>query len=158
MKKEMTLLSPLCTVDELVALINTRLCDWKSRDTGHAFSFMGKDEKMYDSIPAFFFKTEAGDEICVSIQAGKNNYSSPRENEVDEFRQVELGFPTWVFLSERLLEDADDRDNPMNTIYSYVPLRLVALEILSKIREHRVIEVIPVVAVIHTVDNTALWS
>lgn len=144
------------TVEELVQLINQRLCDWESRYTGTTIM----DRKFYNSVSRFNFQANSGEELNISIQAGANNYSFPRENEVTEFTSVEIGFPSWEFLDEELLLKADDRYNPTDTIYSYIPIKQIAKEIINKVREVK-IEVIPDIlnlAVIHTVNNSALWS
>ena len=64
----------------------------------------------------------------VSIQASETNYSSPRDNE-GPYIEVELGFPNAT--DETILPYAEDRTEPQNTVYPYVPSEIV-LEMLLR--------------------------
>lgn len=58
----------------------------------------------------------------VSIQAGICMYSCPRAN-VMEYTEVELGFPNMP--DDLIMEYAEDPDDPTNTVYGYVPVKVV---------------------------------
>ena len=63
----------------------------------------------------------------VSIQANETSYCSPRTNNADKYEEVELGFPS---MSEDLILDwAEDKDRPTETVYGYVPVKVVNLMI-----------------------------
>lgn len=60
--------------------------------------------------------------FSVSVQGSKTNYCSPPNN-VGPYTAVELGFPSSF---EELLEEyAEDRSNPTETIYGWVPVGIV---------------------------------
>lgn len=71
------------------------------------------------SIPAVTCK----DGYKVSIQAGEMLYSIPKENR-GPWSHVELGYPTEE--DDRLDEYVEDPDRPLDTVYGYVPIELVA--------------------------------
>ncbi len=57
-----------------------------------------------------------------SIQAGPTLYSSPKEI-ADKYDEVEIGYPNMV--EDMLLEWAENEDDPIDTVYGYVPVELV---------------------------------
>jgi hypothetical protein len=57
-----------------------------------------------------------------SVQGGDGKYSTPRRNE-KEFMAMEIGFPS--NREESILEFAEDRDNPTETVYGYVDNKLI---------------------------------
>ena len=66
--------------------------------------------------------------FSISIQAGKQNYCSPKSVSGPYF-EVELGFPSAY--DSLIIDYAEDPNNPTNTVYGYVPSRVV-WELLSK--------------------------
>ena len=58
----------------------------------------------------------------VSAQAGDGLYSIPRW-EAGDWIAIELGYPSAA--DPRLMQYADDRDKPTDTVYGYVPVSLV---------------------------------
>lgn len=70
------------------------------------------------------------DGTTLSVQAGKHLYSTPRED-FAEFTHVEVGFPTFVPPKE-WMEYAEDSDNPKDTVYGYIPIKMV-LSYINKI-------------------------
>lgn len=52
-----------------------------------------------------------------SVQGSDGHYCSPRKND-KEFSAMEIGFPSEV--EELILEFAEDRDNPTETVYGWV--------------------------------------
>lgn len=66
---------------------------------------------------------KCADGFEVSIQASSYHYSAPRDNSGVYF-EVELGFPTSEPTPE-IMRFAEDRDNPTDTVYGYVPIELV---------------------------------
>lgn len=63
-----------------------------------------------------------------SVQGGSGMYSTPRKND-KEFMAMEIGFPSHV--EELILEFAEDRDNPTDTVYSYVDNTIIQ-EVIDK--------------------------
>jgi len=62
------------------------------------------------------------DGFHLSVQASDSAYCSPRYNE-GPWCSVEVGFPSAV--PELILSYAEDDDNPLGTVYGYVPVELV---------------------------------
>lgn len=68
------------------------------------------------------------DGTCMSIQASRYHYCEPRDNN-GPYTHVEIGFPSRSM--PELLEFAEDRDNPTDTVYSYVPVDVLN-EVIKK--------------------------
>jgi hypothetical protein len=60
--------------------------------------------------------------FSVSIQAGENNYCTPRRNE-GPWGAFEIGFPNLVI--EEWLEHAEEAHKPKDTVYGHVPRHLI---------------------------------
>jgi hypothetical protein len=58
----------------------------------------------------------------ISVQASHLHYCMPRDDN-GPYTHVEIGFPTEVI--DELLEYAEDRERPTDTVYAYVPIELV---------------------------------
>ena len=67
-------------------------------------------------------KIHCNDGFIFSVQGSDGHYSTPRKN-VKEFMQMEIGFPNQV--EELILEFAEDKDNPTETVYAYVDNKLI---------------------------------
>jgi hypothetical protein len=63
----------------------------------------------------------------MSVQAGYTQYCHPRETDADKYTAVEIGFPNER--EEMILEYAENRSTPTDTVYAYVPASLVSLVI-----------------------------
>lgn len=72
---------------------------------------------------------ECNDGFVVSVQASKTHYCKPRANWLEEYDEVELGYPTEA--EESIIEYAEDPDEPTNTVYGYVPIEIVE-EVIKK--------------------------
>jgi hypothetical protein len=91
---------------------------------------IGRNERLIELIPNYFQLSPAPVTVCadgyeVSIQCSEHNYCQPRENilDVSEYSSFELGFPSQ---SDELLDEyAEDTEDPLNTIYPYVPREVV---------------------------------
>jgi len=66
--------------------------------------------------------------FSVSCQAGKSQYSDPRNN-TGPYTAVELGFPNAC--DPLIAGYADDPDNPTGTVYGYVPAHIVTALIMK---------------------------
>lgn len=64
----------------------------------------------------------------VSIQASDFHYCTPRKN-CSEYTHVEIGFPSFKFSDNFINKYAEDKQNPLDTVYCYVPIEQLALEI-----------------------------
>ena len=64
------------------------------------------------------------DGFRMSVQASASAYSTPRNNE-GPYETAEIGFPSEE--ETLIMEYAEDRNNPTNTVYAYVPSSVVAL-------------------------------
>ena len=65
------------------------------------------------------------DGFKMSVQVSNGHYCSPRKDfeDAQNYYQMEVGFPTQ---SEPLLLDyAEDRDKPTETVYGYVPVEII---------------------------------
>jgi hypothetical protein len=67
-------------------------------------------------------RIHCNDGFNFSVQGGDGHYCSPRKNE-KEFMAMEIGFPSEV--EELILEFAEDRDNPTDTVYGYVDTDII---------------------------------
>ena len=60
--------------------------------------------------------------LVLSVQASEFHYSVPRRN-TGPYRRVEVGFPNRKI--RELLRYAEDRTDPMETVYTSVPVHVV---------------------------------
>ena len=65
------------------------------------------------------------DGFTMSVQASEYNYCSPRINGAERYLSVEVGFPSEE--EPLLIEWAEDREKPTDTVYGWVPAPVVAL-------------------------------
>ena len=63
------------------------------------------------------------DGFTMSVQANEGAYCSPRINEADKYDQVEIGYPSQH--EELIIEWAEDKHQPTDTVYGYVPIHVV---------------------------------
>jgi len=68
------------------------------------------------------------DGFSVSIQASRGHYCYPREDNLQEYQEVELGYPD---VADEIIEDYADGDDLTNTVYAFVPIEVVE-ELLAK--------------------------
>jgi len=68
-------------------------------------------------------KVVCADGFEMSVQANENAYCAPRINKADKYIEVEIGFPSQR--EELIIEWAEQRDNPTDTVYGYVPVHIV---------------------------------
>lgn len=69
-------------------------------------------------------RVECADGFSISIQASELHYCEPRTSEENtEYEKVELAYPSKK--EEMLLSYAEDEDDPINSVYGYVPVELV---------------------------------
>ena len=62
------------------------------------------------------------DGFQMSVQANVTAYCSPRENS-GKYELVEVGFPS--AMEPMLMPYVEDRDDPTQTVYAYVPVEVV---------------------------------
>jgi len=77
---------------------------------------------MFDEEPKTREKITCNDGTTVSVQASWFHYCSPQNN-VGPYSLVEVGFPS--VKPYFMMQYAQDPENPTDTVYSYVPARLV---------------------------------
>tara|TARA_Y100000593_G_scaffold77518_1_gene143548 strand:- start:459 stop:773 length:315 start_codon:yes stop_codon:yes gene_type:complete len=65
------------------------------------------------------------DGFRVSIQASRGNYCSPRIDDASLWSSVELGYPSEA--DYLIIEYAEDKDKPTETVYGWVPVDTVYL-------------------------------
>ena len=68
-------------------------------------------------------KVICADGFGMSVQANENSYCVPRETMAEVYTQVEIGFPSEK--EELIIDWAEDRDRPTETVYPYVPVSVV---------------------------------
>lgn len=75
-------------------------------------------------VPKLYDRCAFADGFTVSIQANQYMYCEPRrQRPTGGFTHVELGFPTEA--DSLLTKYAEDPENPTETVYGYVPARVV---------------------------------
>jgi hypothetical protein len=85
-----------------------------------------RDVNDFDLVYSGFLisrRVECESGFSVSIQANRGAYCNPRTN-IATWYEVELGFPSHV-PPDFILEYAEERDRPTDTVYGYVPVELV---------------------------------
>lgn len=73
-------------------------------------------------------RVRCADGYTVSVQANEYCYCSPR-SDADHYDKVELGYPSSE--DSELADYAEDEERPCDTVYGYVPVKLVD-EVLTK--------------------------
>lgn len=68
------------------------------------------------------------DGFQISVQASSNHYCSPREDR-GPWSEFELGFPSST--EELILDYAEEPSKPTETVYGWVPARVV-LDVITK--------------------------
>lgn len=68
-------------------------------------------------------KVQCADGFSMSVQANEGAYCSPRVNKATLYIEVEIGFPSHV--EPLILDWAEDRNSPTETVYGYVPVSVV---------------------------------
>lgn len=76
----------------------------------------------YPGGPLVHECAKCADGFSMSVQASQTNYSEPRDN-VGPWYSVEVGFPS--HLDILLQPYAEDPSNPTDTVYGYVPSKIV---------------------------------
>ena len=72
-------------------------------------------------------KVVCKDGFTMSVQAGETQYCHPRHGNAAKYTEVEIGFPNRE--EDLLMEFAEDRNRPTDTVYAYVPVSVVSLVI-----------------------------
>ena len=67
------------------------------------------------------------DGFKMSVQAGENLHSNPKQNSAERYESVEIGYPSAE--ESLILEYAEGSNDPTDTIYAYVPVHIVTLVI-----------------------------
>ena len=63
------------------------------------------------------------DGFAMSVQAHEGAYCIPRDNDAEEYEQVEIGFPSQR--EELIMLWCESPDEPTDAIYAYVPVDVV---------------------------------
>ena len=98
-------------------LLDTEISD-VAGNTDLNYWFQINPRLTYEARPQIVCK----DGFSLSVQVGRGNYCSPRENE-GPWSKVEVGFPSEK--SDTIMEYVEDPENPTDTVYAYVPIELV---------------------------------
>lgn len=64
----------------------------------------------------------------LSVQASAYHYCRPREN-ADVYEAIEIGFPSFEFSEGFINKYAEDATDPLETVYGYVPIDVLAHEL-----------------------------
>ena len=72
---------------------------------------------------------ECADGFTMSVQAHEGAYCSPRMDNAEKYTKVEVGFPNRE--ESLLLDFAEDTDRPTDTVYGWVPAKVV-VNIIAK--------------------------
>ena len=68
-------------------------------------------------------KVICADGFAMSVQANENAYCAPRATRAEVYTQVEIGFPSEK--EELIIDWAEERERPTETVYAYVPVSVV---------------------------------
>ncbi len=84
----------------------------------------------------FTFLTKSGKKLQIGIQASCVQYCTPQEtsHEFKFYSEVEGQSPSWIMSPETVDEYAEDVEEPMSTLYAYIPLTVLAKEIYTAIQ------------------------
>lgn len=63
------------------------------------------------------------DGFTASIQASRSHYCSPRTDDAKAYESFEIGFPSEQDVV--IHSYAEDRSNPTNTVYGWVPVEVI---------------------------------
>lgn len=63
------------------------------------------------------------DGFSMSVQASQYAYCMPRKTNNDSYTEMEIGFPDKI--DELIWEYAEDKSNPTETVYGYVPIEVI---------------------------------
>lgn len=91
-------------------------------------------DKPYSVRPRLKFEFN-GVEYSVSIQASYGAYSEPRKDNCEHYREVELGFPNFLFSERFINKFAECREEPKETVYPYVPVIELTYELANMFEE-----------------------
>lgn len=64
------------------------------------------------------------DGFTLSVQASRGHYCSPKVTDSPYYISVEIGYPS-TLLPKDFDEYCKRRDKPLDTVYGYVPIRMV---------------------------------
>ena len=68
-------------------------------------------------------RIECADGFSISVQATHGSYCSPRTN-IGPWGLVECGYPS-AHPGDALMQYAEDPERPLDTVYGYVPIKIV---------------------------------
>ena len=68
-------------------------------------------------------RVHCADGFTMSVQASAWNYCQPQVNAAVKYESVEVGFPS--VMEPMLMPWVEDRDDPTETVYAYVPVEIV---------------------------------
>jgi len=74
-------------------------------------------------------KLTCNDGFQLSVQASKYHYCEPREDALPFYSLVEVGYPSEE--EPLLMPYVEEKSNPLQTVYGYVPSEVVA-EVITK--------------------------
>ena len=75
------------------------------------------------SRPMHYVRVECADGFSMSVQARESLYCTPRETNAPWYSEVEVGFPS--AREELLMDYCEEPQNPLETVYAYVPVGTV---------------------------------
>lgn len=93
----------------------------------NAYLMQGRDVNDFELVngkisPSLSKRIVCADGLSLSVQASTYSYCSPREN-IGPWNQVEVGFPSSKV--DEIMSYAEDPNDPTETVYGWVPIRLV---------------------------------
>lgn len=78
----------------------------------------------YDYKDGYCFRKRivCNDGFSMSVQGSSGHYCSPRKTQ-DWYTSLEIGFPSKK--EKLILEYAEEKERPTNTVYGYVPIEVI---------------------------------
>lgn len=114
-------------IEDVLAELDRRL-DAKPRTTAEAIAMA---ERYGSSVHLTHVpKIECADGFKMSVQASGSHYCTPRDSE-GPWNTVEIGYPTERVETFMPYIDGGEDEDPTDTVYGYVPIRLVAQAIVD---------------------------
>lgn len=81
-----------------------------------------KPQHRYPLLP----RVVCADGFTISVQCGKGNYCSPREDHATHYSSFELGYPSDLDeVTNSLLKSYAEAENTVDTVFGYVPEEVV---------------------------------
>ena len=82
------------------------------------------------------FRTDVGTLLNLGIQASSQLYCTPRKTSLEYgfYSDIQVDYPSWTFSHNVIKTYAENTELPCGTVYPYIPIEVVAEELLKAVR------------------------